>query len=170
MLILAALLVGVLLAWLQLSPIILPPSEAEPSVTNLDGEWTLSPDDPLATTFIIAEDSYRVDGAISFNGAGRVTRDGEDLLLTDDAACRDADGWYAVELGEVERLGLPGEDRAQTMTLVLVSDACESRAEALLSTTWLLRTSGREGVFGICDPPNEEAALTSHWPEPSGCG
>lgn len=169
MLILAALLVGVLLAWLQLSPIILPPSEAEPSATHLDGEWTLSPDDPFATTFVISGDSYRLDGAMSFNGAGRATRDGDDLVLSDDAACPDADGWYAVELGEVARFGLPSEDRAQTMTLTLVSDACESRAEALLSTIWMLRTSGRDGVHGICDPPDEDAALTSQWPEPSGC-
>ena len=170
MVILGGLLVVVVLAWIQLSPLILPPGAARPSPTGLDGEWTLTPDDPLATTFVISADSYRLDGAISFNGAGTAARDGEDLHLTDDAACRDTDGRYAVELGEVERLGLPGEDRAQTMTLVLVSDPCESRAEALLSTTWLLRTSGRDGVFGICDPPHEEAALTSHWPEPSGCG
>ena len=161
---------AVVLAWIQLSPLILPPDAARPSPTGLDGEWTLTPDDPLATTFVISADSYRLDGAISFNGAGHAARDGEDLLLTDDAACLDADGLYAVELGEVERFGLPSEDRAQTMALTLVSDVCESRAEALLSTIWMLRTSGRDGVYGLCDPPDEDAALTSDWPEPSGCG
>lgn len=29
--------------------------------------------------------------------------------------------------------------------------------------------SGRDGFYGICDAPNEEAAITGHWPEPSGC-
>jgi len=54
------------------------------------------------------------------------------------------------------------------MAMTLVSDACPGRSEAL-GATWVLRASGRDGVYSICDAPNEEAAITGHWPEPSGC-
>lgn len=169
MLILGVLLVAVVLAWLQLSPMILPPGEVQPSVTDLDGEWTLSPEEPLATTFALSGSSYRFEGALAFNGAGRAGRDGDDLLLADDAACPDADGRYVIELGEVSA-GIQPEDHVQTMTLTLVSDACDLRADALVSSTWVLRASGRDDVHGICDPPDESAGLTSPWPQPTGCG
>jgi hypothetical protein len=169
MLILGALLVAVVLAWLQLSPIILPQPEAQPSATDLDGEWTLYMDEPLATTFALSGSSYRFEGALDFNGAGRAGRDGDDLLLADDAACPDTDGRYAIELGDIDRGGAEFEDRVQTMTLTLVSDACVVRADTLVSSTWVLRASGRDGVHGICDPPDESPGLTSLWPRPTGC-
>lgn len=174
MLILAALLVVVVLGWVLLGPRILPPADADgsdpdSSVTGLDGRWTRTPDDALATTLAVTGTSYSLEGALDFTSSGRAARDGDDLLLTDDAACPDADGRYTVELGDVDRPGLLPEHRAQTMTLTPRSDACPDRSDALVGATWFLRISGREGVFGICDPPNEEAAITGHWPEPSGC-
>jgi hypothetical protein len=58
------------------------------------------------------------------------------------------------------------------MTVELVDDPCADgrRAATLSDTRWVLRASGRDDAHGICDPPNEEAAITGHWPEPSGCG
>lgn len=174
MLILAALLVVVVLGWVLLGPRILPPadsdgSDPDSSGTGLDGYWTRTPDDALATTLAVSGASYSLEGALAFTGSGRAARDGDDLLLTDGAACPDADGRYTVELGDVDRPGLLPEHRAQTMTLTPRSDACSDRSDALAGATWVLRISGRAGVFGICDPPNEEAAITGHWPEPSGC-
>jgi hypothetical protein len=169
MLILAGLLVLVVIGWVLLGPRILPPAEPASSATGLDGRWTRTPDDALATTLAVSGTSYMLDGALPFTGTGRVARDGGDLLLTDDAACPDADGRYTVELSDLDRPGLLPEHRAQTMTLTPRSDACPDRADALAGATWVLRLSGRDGVFGICDAPNEEAAITGHWPEPSAC-
>ena len=169
MLILAGLLVLILLGWVVLAPRILPPAQPTPSSTGLDGRWTRTPDDALATTLALSGASYSVQGVLGFAGSGQATRDGNDLLLADDPACPDADGRYAVELGDLDRFGLLPEHLAQTMTLALVSDPCHARADALGGVTWVLRVSGRDGIYGICDPPNEEAAITGHWPEPSGC-
>jgi hypothetical protein len=169
MLILVGLLVVIVAGWIVLGPLILPPADPDTSGTGLDGSWTRTPDDPLATTFALSGPSYTIDGALGFAGSGRAARDDDELVLADDAACPDAPGRYAIELGDVDRFGLLPEHRAQTMTLTHVSDGCVARAVALEGATWVLRASGRDGIHGICDPPNEEAAITGHWPEPSGC-
>jgi hypothetical protein len=170
MLILIGLIAAVVLGWILLGPRILPPSAPSSSETGLDGRWTTSPAEPMGTTLVVDGTAYTLSGSLPFTGSGRVARDGEHLLVTDDGACPDAVGRYAVELGEVDRTGLLPQHRAQTMTLTAVEDPCPSRASALGSSTWTLRASGRDGVYGICDPPNEEAAITGHWPVPSGCG
>jgi hypothetical protein len=167
MLILGAVIVAVALGWVLIGPLILPREEA--SATDLDGRWTLTPDQPLATTLVLGGASYSVDGDLPFSGSGSVMSAGEQLVFAEDASCGDSIGTYAVELGDVDRFGLRPQDRAQTMTLTLVEDACADRAAVLASGTWTLRASGRDGVHGICDPPNEEAAISGHWPEPSGC-
>jgi hypothetical protein len=168
MLILAGLLVAIVAGWLLLGPRILPPAAPAPQATGLDGRWTRTPDDALATTLAISGATYSVEGDLGFTGLGRASRDGDDLVLAADPACPGVAGRYAIELGDVDRFGLLPEHRAQTMTMTLVSDACLGRSEAL-GGAWVLRASGRDGVYGICDPPNEEAAITGHWPEPSGC-
>lgn len=171
MLILAGLLVVIVVGWVLLGPRILPPVPLPPDAagTGLDGRWTVTPGDPRETTLALSGSTYSLE-AMGFAGSGRAARDGDDLLVSDDPDCPGGDGRYAVEVGDVERFGLLPEHRAQTMTLTLVSDPCAARADALGDTTWVLRASGRDGVYGICDPPNEEAAITGHWPEPSGCG
>jgi hypothetical protein len=113
--------------------------------------------------------TYSVEGALDFAGSGSATVFDDELVLADDPACPDGPGRYAVGLGDVDRFGLLPENRAQTMTLSLVRDTCAARADALTGSSWVLRASGRDGIYGICDPPNEEAAITGHWPEPSGC-
>ena len=167
MLILAGLLVAVVVGWVLLGPRILPSAGHGQSETGLDGRWTRTPDDPLATTLTIDGAGYALSGGLPFTGAGRASLEADVLLLADDRACSTA-GRYTVELGDVDRPGLLPEHRAQTLTLRPISDPCAERADAL-GGTWTLRASGRDGVHGICDPPNEEAAITGHWPEPSGC-
>ncbi len=169
MMILFGLIAVVVIGWVLLGPRILPQQDDAASSTGLDGRWTRDPDQPLGTTLELNGTAYALSGALSFTGSGRAARDGNDLLVTDDAACPDAVGRYTVELGDVDRAGLLPEHRAQTMTLTVVSDPCPARADALGGTTWTLRASGRDGVYGVCDPPNEEAAITGHWPEPSAC-
>lgn len=170
MLILVSLLAAVIVAWILLGPHILPPATApSPSAVGLEGRWTRTPDNPLATTLAFAGPTYRLDGALRHIGAGMASREDGDLVLGGDAACPQGRGRYAVELGDVDRYGLLPHDRAQTMELTLIDDACGSRAATLVGAVWTLRASGRPAVYGICDPPNEEAAVTGHWPEPSGC-
>ena len=168
MLILVGLIAAVVLGWLILGPRILPRS-APPTSTGLDGHWTRSPAQPFVTTFRVSGATYELSGSLPFTGSGRVATDGEDLVVSDDAACPHAVGRYAIELGDVERAGLLPQHRAQTMTLTTIDDPCPSRESALGATTWTLRASGRDDAYGICDPPNEEAAITGHWPVPSGC-
>jgi hypothetical protein len=167
MLILAVLLVLIVVGWVVLAPRILPPAQP-PSATGLDGRWTRTPDQPLTTSLLLIGARYSIEGELSFTGSGGAGSVGNQLVVSGDTACTDAIGTYAVELGDVDRHGLLPEHRAQTVTLTLVTDACAARAD-VLAGTWTLRASGRDGVYGICDPPNEEAAITGHWPEPSGC-
>ena len=169
MLILVGILGAVVVGWLLLSPRILPPSDSSPTSTGLDGHWTRSPAEPQATTLRLNGATYTLSGSLPFTSTGHVAREGEHLVVTDDASCADAVGRYAVELGEVDRPGLLPQHRAQTMTLTTIEDPCPSRASALGAATWTLRASGRDSAYGICDPPNEEAAITGHWPVPSGC-
>ena len=169
MLILAGLLVAIVVGWVLIGPRILPPVSPDAQATGLDGRWTRTPDDPLATTLTLYEATYTVEGGGELASAGRAARDGDDLVFTDDPACPEVAGRYVVELGDVDRFGLLPEHRAQTMVLTVLSDACPGRNAAVAGATWVLRASGREGVYGICDAPNEEAAITGHWPEPSGC-
>jgi hypothetical protein len=167
MLILGGFLVAVVVGWILLGPLILP--EREAAGTGLDGRWTRTPADPLATTLVLSGSTYSIEGQLPFAGSGSATSADGQLVLADDPSCGETVGTYAVELGDVDRFGLLPENRAQTMSLTVIDDSCEARAGALASGTWTLRASGRDGVHGICDPPNEEAAITGHWPEPSGC-
>jgi hypothetical protein len=154
-----------------IGPLVLPPANdaAAPASKGLDGRWTRTPDEPLATTLELSGPSYTLGGALEFESAGSATVSGDELMLADDPACPGVVARYAFELGSVDRFGLLPENQAQTMSLTVLTDECAARADALSAETWTLRGSGREGIYGICDPPNEEAAITGHWPEPSGC-
>jgi hypothetical protein len=172
MIVLGAVLVIVFLGWALIGPRILPPATPPPSGESLDGRWTRTPDEPMATTLTVDGAAYALSGALPFTGSGRLTIAADELSLTADPSCPEIVGKYGVQLGDVGRFGLLAENRAQTMSLTLLADDCAggSRAEALTARTWVLRASGRDDAHGICDPPNEEAAVTGHWPEPSGCG
>jgi hypothetical protein len=171
MLILAALIVAVVVAWIIISPLLLP-APATPEAARLDGRWTSTPDDPLGTTLSIAAGRYELIGDLDFTGAGTATLDGQELVLTGDPACPDAEGRYAVSVVPIDRAGLLPQFQSEAMRVELVDDPCAdgARAATLTAVRWVLRASGRDDAHGICDPPDEEAAITGHWPEPSGCG
>ncbi len=170
MLTLAALLIAIVVGWLVIRPLILPdPWPAAPG-TSLDGRWTRTPETPLATTLTLSDSMYALSGDLAFNGSGRLAIKEDEWSLVADPACPDAIGRYRFELGDIDRYGLLPENRAQVMSLTLIDDECADGARAAtLVETWVLRASRRDDVHGICDPPNEEAAITGHWPEPSGC-
>ena len=176
MLILVGLLAAVVIGWIVLGSRILPAgpaaeSSGSPAAAALDGRWTATPEDPLGTTFALDDGRYVLSGDLPFIGAGEATVADAELTLQSDDACADARGRYRIELGDTDRYGLLPQFRAQTLTLALIEDPCAdgARARVLAGAPWVLRASGRAGVHGICDPPNEEAAITGHWPEPSGC-
>lgn len=179
MLILAGLLAAVVAGWILLGSRILPglpPADADPSATGaargpLDGRWTATPDAPDQTTLAIDDGRYGFEGQLEFLGSGRLATDGTEVTVSDDPACPDADGRYAADLGDTDRYGLLPQYRAETLRLSLIEDPCAegARARALTAVAWVLRTSARPGIYGVCDPPNEEAAITGHWPAPTGC-
>jgi hypothetical protein len=171
MLILGGLLVLVVVGWVLLSPLILPRPAPGDATAALAGRWTLSRDDPASSTLGLSAGTYRLEGALDFRGSGTAAYLDGRLTVSDDPACPGVVGRYRVTLGEVDRSGLLPQFRAQSMTLETVDDACAEglRARTLTGETWILRTSLRPNVHGVCDPPNEEAAITGHWPEPSGC-
>ena len=169
MLILVALLALIVIGWVIIGPRILPPVTEDTASTSLDGRWTRTPDEPLTTTLDISGASYTLSGALELESAGTATIARDELIVANDPACPEVQGRYALELGTVDRYGLLPENRAQTMSLTVLADECSARADALAAETWTLRASGRMGIHGICDPPNEEAAITGHWPEPTGC-
>jgi hypothetical protein len=168
MLILVGLLVAVVAGWIIIGPRILPGDAA--ASPQLDGLWTRTPDHPLATTLAIDGDTYRLSGSLAFLGAGALHIGPAELATSADPACAGATGTYAVEVADTDRHGLLPQYRAQTLTLTLVRDECADGARAAtLAGEWVLRASARRDAHGICDPPTEEAAITGHWPEPSGC-
>lgn len=169
MLILGVLLVLVVFGWIALSARILP---APIPIGDIDrdplGLYTRTPDAPTATTLHLQNGTYILSGSLPHTGSGTVARERGELHFSADAACGAATGRYSATLGRQDRYGLLPENTAETLDLVLIEDACASRAETL-DELWVLRRSLGGGVYGICDPPNEEAAITGHWPEPSGC-
>ncbi|MEW6266005.1 MAG: hypothetical protein AB1641_23270 [Thermodesulfobacteriota bacterium] len=70
------------------------------------------------------------------------------LLLANDPACQEVIGVYRWWL-EKGRL-----------TLREIDDACAIRLRAINLTKL---------PWSSCQPPNPEAAITDHWPKPSGC-
>ena len=171
MLILAGVLVVVVVGWIILSPLLLP-GDAGDATATLAGSWTLHQADPGSTTLRLESGTYRLEGDLDFRGGGAAAYGDGHLTVSGDPACPGVVGRYGVTLGDVARYGLLDQFRAQSLMLDTVGDACADgmRAATLAAAgTWILRRSARAGVYGICDPPNAEAAVTGHWPEPSGC-
>ena len=164
---LALLLIAVVAGWIYLGPRILPATDRQVP-GPLDGRWTLSAKEPLATTLEIRDGLFRLDGDLALTGAGTASVSGSTLTLIGPDGCG-APGMYAIELGHVDRPGLLPQFRAQTLSLRTIQDGCPLRRDVVAERLWLLRASFRDGVHGICDPPNQEAAITGHWPEPAGC-
>lgn len=166
--VLAALLLVVVIGWIALSDRILPaPAEQGDLTEDPTGVYTRTPDEPSRSTLELRDGRYTLDG-LGRDGSGSYRRNAGELRFGGDPSCGDAIGRYTGTQGRIDRYGLLPEDTAETLALARIDDTCAARAEAL-SGEWVLVRSLREGVYGICDPPNEEAAITGHWPEPSGC-
>jgi hypothetical protein len=62
-------------------------------------------------------------------------------------------------------------DAAGMIELTVIADPCgfDQRAIDLTFHPWQLKQSLTPDRRGYCDPPNEEAAVTGHWPEPDDC-
>lgn len=74
--------------------------------------------------------------------------DGDQLRLYNDPHCIDTTGRYSWTL----------LDRQLVLNLIEDSCAINMRAGNLTRQPWI-----------SCQPPNEEAAITGHWPVPPGC-
>jgi len=91
-----------------------------------------------------------------YRSVGHFTFDGEVLTLFNDPECSGDTGTYRVE-----------RDGAQ-LRLDVIDDPCAwgRRAADLVIKTWTPTEIARAET---CQPPNTEAAISGHWPAPSGC-
>jgi hypothetical protein len=170
MLILGLVLLAVVAGWILLAPRILPAASSPGTTEELAGTWARDPDQPMRASLVLDDGTYELRGELDYTGRGTAVEYREELILSADPNCPVAVGRYEVSTGTHDRRGLLPQFTAQTLTLTLIEDACgRGQRAAGIGGEWVLRTTDREGVHGVCDPPNEEAAVTGHWPAPSGC-
>ncbi len=145
------------------------------TTTVLDGEYTRPPTDsytgdraacrrcppypPDRGASILRFDRGRyeiVHEEPAYRTFGHFTVDGELLTLINDPECATDVGTYRVE-----------RDGAQ-LRFDVVDDLCAfgQRTRDLTARTW---TPAEIARGESCQPPNTEAAISGHWPEPSGC-
>jgi len=82
---------------------------------------------------------------------------GDELVIFNDPECSRVLGRYRWTLSD------------ETLTLEVIDDGCAfgQRAEDLAAVSWTLVGAIPAGLD--CEPPGEEAAVSGHWPAPSGC-
>lgn len=145
------------------------------AATDIDGEYTRPPTDtytgdraacrrcppypPDRGASILRFDRGRyeiVHDEPAYRTFGHFTVDGELLTLINDPECATDIGTYRVE-----------RDGAQ-LRFDVVDDPCAfgQRTRDLTERTWTPADIARGES---CQPPNTEAAISGHWPEPSGC-
>lgn len=92
----------------------------------------------------------------AYRSTGHFVVDGETLTVFNDPECGADRGTYRIEREGAE------------LRLELIDDPCGfgRRASDLTALTWTLSEAARGGP---CQPPNTEAAISGHWPVPSGC-
>ena len=91
---------------------------------------------------------------------GHFVVEGDEVVFFNDAECTGTRGRYRWAL----------ED--DTLTLELVEDECGfgQRAQDFTTHPWTrMGDAPLSGVRLECIPPNTEAAISGHWPAPSGC-
>jgi hypothetical protein len=139
----------------------LPPAEASP----LDGTYVKFDPDPNTPVPCMRCPDYIRNGGVwllrfhegvfriyhpitQWKSLGSFTVSGDTLQLFNDPNCAELTGQYTWAL----------EDGV--LTLTEVDDACaiRLRAKNLTFQPW-----------ESCQPPNQEAAITGHWPVPEGC-
>ena len=92
---------------------------------------------------------YRIfHEATGWFSVGSFTVSDDQLILFNDPTCIDTVGLYQWSLADGE------------LKLTALADTCqvERRARSFANLGW-----------ASCQPPNTEAAVTAHWPQPSGC-
>jgi hypothetical protein len=92
---------------------------------------------------------FRIFHAVSgWKSIGHIAVEGDKLTLSNDPVCPDAVGVYTWKVEE------------NRLVIEAIEDNCAIRLRAMNLTKqpWL-----------SCRPPNREAAVTGHWPEPAGC-
>ena len=114
------------------------------------GTWTL----------ILDAGAFRVShNATNFQGIGSFTVSGDQLVLFNDPNCHQYVGHY--------RWALDG----RSLVLRAVADECAFglREKNLGAGAWIKQTD--EGGYQIdeCQPLSMEAAISGHWPIPTGC-
>ncbi len=103
------------------------------------GLWKLNFDDGIFRVY---------HSATGWRSLGSFTVDNDRLLLFNDPTCLDVVGTYTWQLVE------------GALQLQVIDDPCaiRLRAQNLSNMPW-----------AACQPPSSEAAVTDHWPKPSGC-
>ncbi|MBW3612603.1 MAG: hypothetical protein KY392_01940 [Chloroflexi bacterium] len=143
--------------------------------TELDGEYTRPPTDtytgdraacrrcppfpPDRGESILRLDRGRYEmlhEEPAYRSFGHFTYDGELLTLLNDPECGSEIGTYRVERDGAE------------LRFDVVEDPCAfaQRSRDLMARTWTPTDIARGES---CQPPNTEAAVSGHWPEPSHC-
>lgn len=89
-----------------------------------------------------------------FRGAGHYRVDGDFITFFNDPECPHASGRYRWHVADDE------------LDLELVDDDCagSQRATDLSMRPWAAAPGA-----AACQPPDHEAAVTGHWPQPSAC-
>ncbi|HEX2766531.1 MAG TPA: hypothetical protein VHR55_07860 [Candidatus Limnocylindria bacterium] len=140
--------------------------------TAIDGEWDREPTDPSTGSIVACvrcapypKDRSRsllrlelgrwevIHGEPGYRGYGHYVVEGDRITLFNDPECGTESGSYRWKIDD---------DR---LTLTEIDDPCAfgQRARDLTDRAWVIAAADR------CRPPDEEAAVTDHWPAPPGC-
>ncbi len=95
-----------------------------------------------------------------FQGVGSFTLSEDQIVLFNDPHCHLEVGIYTWELD------------GRSLILKEVKDECafDLRVKNLAAGPWLRQTDEQGHKIDPCQPPSMEAAISGHWPTPSGCG
>ena len=97
----------------------------------------------------LSKGTYRIFHAMTgWKSIGTFIVAGDRILFANDPCCQEGIGVYSWKL----------EDRQLILTVIDDTCAIGLRAMNLAEVPWL-----------SCQPPSREAAITEHWPKPSGC-
>jgi hypothetical protein len=114
------------------------------------GEWRL----------ILERGIFRVSHSdTGFHGVGSFTVTGNRLSLFNDPNCHLETGLYTWERD------------GRSLRLTAVDDPCAYglRVSNLTAGRWLLQEDSAGNLIDPCQPPNQEAAVTGHWPASPDC-
>ena len=148
----------------------------EPTPTELDGIYTYAAQFIGTPTPCRRCAPYRAEGGewqlvfdkgvfrvthsdTDFLGIGSFTIDGNKLTLFNDPHCHLETGTYIWHRD------------GRALRLTETDDLCAFglRSRNFGVGNWTLQTDDEGNQLDACQPPNQEAAVTGHWPAPEGC-